>query len=74
MFHIQPLGSSSNSPLFGIFKKPVVVVQRKDGRQVELTRDQLKELGQDPNQDDDRNIIEKIRDFFVDFWDYLKTN
>ncbi len=78
MFNISPLGSSNNASLFGIFKRPAVIAQRKDGRQVELTREQIRELGQDPNQGDDRNTFEKARDFvedlFIDILDRLKSN
>ncbi len=53
-----------------IFGQPKVLVQGKDGKVHELTPSELRRKI-DPNQDDDRNLWEKIRDFFISLRDQL---
>ena len=71
MNRLLPIGPIISS----IFKRPAVLVQRKDGRVEQLTPGELRQRGIDPNNDDDwlGKILEKVKDFFCDLWDQLNN-
>lgn len=67
---LLPINRGNISSMFGkIFKEPVVVVQRKDGRVVEIPKSELEKHGIDPNQNDDRSWLEKLRDAIRSLFD-----
>ena len=72
MDSLPPINRGNISSMFGkIFKEPVVVVQRKDGRVVEIPKSELEKHGIDPNQNDDGNLWEKIINLVNDLKDWL---